>query len=91
MVLNPGLGVLGRADGGGWKADRVGSAPTQRPAQAGSAGSASCCGLLPWEAGEELQGRVCRDGQEQGRAKPASCMELLLAQGLHLTPSTPAL
>lgn len=42
-------------------------------------------------AGDSRIGRIGTDGQEQDRSKPATCMELLLAQGLHLTPSTPAL
>lgn len=58
MVLNPGLGVLGRADGG---RREEGSAPC--PVQAGSLqDQALCCGLLPWEAGRGFQDRAHRDG-----------------------------
>lgn len=39
----------------------------------------------------ERAGKGLRDAQKQEGSKPATCVELLLAQGLHLIPSTPAL
>lgn len=67
-VLNPGLGVAGRAGGGGTEGcqgralHQLSALPSLPCPGSISAGSARCHGLLPWKAGRGLQGTQGRAG-----------------------------
>lgn len=85
---------LGRGDGGGGEGWQMGvlwtnSAPCPPCLALGwiSAGSGPVLLAVPPGGLERGSG----DRQKQNGSKPAMCTELLLAQGLHLIPSTPAL
>lgn len=94
ISLVPREGVR-RAGKGGWQGGglRTNSAPCPRcPAPGGSVqDQALCCRLPPGGLPGGSRDRARRESWKQNGLKPAMCMELLLAQGLHLIPSTPAL